>query len=80
MTKPKWQTAERHGETWHDYGPTRETARRLYLAHPFIPAADLARLLKITLARFNVCIDDLRDDRKKRCQDVLARLRKEEGL
>jgi hypothetical protein len=80
MTKPKWQTAERHGDNWHDYGPTRETARRLYLAHPFIPVGDLARLLKITLARFNVCIDDLRDDRKKRCADVLARVRKEEGL
>jgi hypothetical protein len=80
MTKPKWQTAERHGETWHEYGPTRETARRLYLAHPFIPVGDLARLLKITRARFNVCIDDLRDDRKRRCAEVLARLRKEEGL
>jgi hypothetical protein len=80
MTKPKWQTAERHGENWHDYGPTRETARRIYLAYPFVPVADLARLLHITRARFNVCIDDLRDDRKRRCADALALIKKEERL
>jgi hypothetical protein len=120
MTKPKWQTAERHGETWHDYGPTRETARRLYLAYPksqalelhsdaiqvevtgwhppsdggprvlfrpfsgvapcFVPVADLARVLRVSRARFNACVEGLRDERLARCREVLADIRKAEGL
>jgi hypothetical protein len=80
MTKPKWQTAERHGENWHDYGPTRETARRLYLEHPFISPSDLAKILGISRARFYACVDDLHDERKRRCEDALTLIKKKEGL
>jgi hypothetical protein len=75
MTKVRWQTWSAHGDSWHGSGKTRETARRLYLAQPFVPAADLARLLRITRARFYVCVDGLLDERKRRCQEVLGEIR-----
>ena len=73
MAERRERKAREHGETWAN-------ARRLYLAHPFIPAADLADILGVSLARFNVCIDGLRDERKRRCQDALQRLKRKEGL
>jgi hypothetical protein len=80
MTKAKWRTAERHGETWHGSGPTRETARRLYLDHPFIPVTDLASVLKVSRQRFNACIEGLQTEREKRCAAILARLREDVTL
>jgi hypothetical protein len=80
MTRPKWQTAERHGEKWHEHGPIWEHARRLYLAYPFIPVADLARVLGVSRARFNVCVEGLRDERDQRCDDALKSLKRKEGL
>jgi len=73
MAERTERKAREHGETW-------KHARRLYLAHPFIPAADLAQVLGVSLARFNVCIEGLRDDRKRRCQDALQRLKLKERL
>jgi hypothetical protein len=80
MTKPKWQTAERHGKTWHERGPLWEQARRLYVEYPFISPADLARVLKVSRARFYACVQGLEDEREKCRADALQRLKRKEGL
>jgi hypothetical protein len=64
--------AREHGETW-------ARARRLYLAHPFIPVSDLAGVLEVSRARFNVCVDGLLDERQRRCDEVLRHLKGLEG-
>jgi hypothetical protein len=71
MGTPERQRKEReHGQTW-------ERARLLYLSHPFIPVADLARVLGVSRARFNVCVDGLLEERRRRCDEVLQRLTEE---
>jgi hypothetical protein len=71
--KPKKGRQQEHGETW-------QRARALYLEQPFIPAADLAELLGISRARFYICVDGLEDERRKRCSEILKRLKREESL
>jgi len=80
MTKPKWQTAERHGKTWHDRGPLWERARSLYLRYPFVSPADLATVLKISRARFYACVEGLQEEREERYREALASLKRKEGL
>jgi hypothetical protein len=80
VTKPKWQTAEKHGETWHERGETWERARKLYLAHPFISPADLSRVLGISRARFYACVKGLEREREQLCEAALKRIKAKEGL
>lgn len=80
MTKPKWQTAERHGKTWHDRGPLWERARRLYVQYPFVSPADLAGLLNVSRARFYACVEGLQEERERSHRDALASIKRKEGL
>jgi hypothetical protein len=80
MTKPKWQTAERHGKTWHDRGPLWEQARRLYLRYPSISPAELADLLGVSRARFYACVEGLQAERAERHAAALASIKRKEGL
>jgi predicted transcriptional regulator len=80
MTKPKWQTADAHGETWHEYGPTRETARRLYIKYPLLSVADIARMLTVSRQAIDEYVRGLKEERERLHANALARIRKEEGL
>lgn len=73
MSTPEQRKAREHGETW-------EQARRLYLRHPFISPADLAKLLGVSRARFYACIEGLQAEREARCKAVLASIKSKERL
>jgi hypothetical protein len=67
MTDQK-RRARAHGETWH-------RARKLYLAHPLIPVADLARVLGVTRQCFDDYTRDLKGERETRRGEALQRLK-----
>lgn len=78
--KHKSAEALRHGKTWHDRGPTWGHARRLYLKYPLLPAADLARILGVSRQRIFQYVDGLNEEREKRREEELVRLKRKEGL
>jgi putative heme degradation protein len=89
MTRAKWETGKykqgpRHGETWHEYGPTRERARELYLKYPLLDASDLAQLLGISRARLYQCVTGLQDARERArmtaYKAMLTDVKRTEGL
>ena len=72
--------ARKHGKTWHDRGPTWGHARRLYLKYPLLPAADLARILGVSRQAIDQYVDGLKEEREKRREEELVRLKRKEGL
>ena len=70
MTEQKARKARAHGETWHK-------ARRLYLAYPLVPVADLARVLEVTRQCFDEYTRDLKGERETRRGKALQRLKDE---
>jgi hypothetical protein len=80
MTKPKRQTAEQHGKTWHERGPTWKHARRLYLKYPLLPAVDLAEILGVSRQAVDQYVKDLKGEREKRREEAIANLKRKEGL
>jgi hypothetical protein len=70
----------KHGKTWHERGPTWRGARRLYLKYPLLPAADLARILGVSRQAINEYVEDLKEEREKRREEALVKLRRKEGL
>jgi hypothetical protein len=77
MTEPQ---KGKHGESWHDHGPLREHARRLYLKYPLLPSADIARILGVSRSRIAACVVGLQEEREKRREDALDKLKRKEGL
>ena len=74
------KSARKHGKAWHDRGPTYENARRLYLKHPLLPVSDIARILGVTRSAVYQYVDGLMEEREKRYEEALIKLKKEEGL
>jgi predicted ArsR family transcriptional regulator len=68
----------KHGKKWHDEGPTRKHARRLYLKYPLLSAADLARILGVSRQAIDQYVEDLKDEREKRREDALESLKRKE--
>ncbi len=69
-----------HGKAWHDRGPTWEHSRRLYLKYPLLPAADLAEILGVTRQAVDGYVRDLKEERSKRREEALVKLKRKEGL
>jgi hypothetical protein len=67
-----------HGKTWHDRGPTWKHARRLYLKYPLLTVADLARILGVSRQAINGYVEDLKEEREKRRDEALVRLKRKE--
>ena len=65
--------ARKHGETWSQ-------ARRLYLKYPLLTIADIARLLGVSRARVNECLEGLKEEREGLRTRELERIRHKEGL
>jgi hypothetical protein len=57
-----------------------EHARRLYLAHPLLPASDIARLLGVSRQTVHEYCLDLKDQRDRLRVEALATLKRTEGL
>jgi len=74
------KSARKHGKTWHDRGPTYEHSRRLYLKYPLLPISDLARILGVSRQAIYVYVEGLEDEREKRREEELVRLKRKEGL
>jgi len=72
--------ARKHGKTWHDRGPTWGHARRLYLKYPLLPAADLASILGVSRQAIDQYVEGLKEERKKRREEAIVRLKRKEGL
>jgi hypothetical protein len=70
--------ARKHGKTWHDRGPTWEHARRLYLKYPLLAAADLARILGVSRQTIDGYVGELKEERGKRREEALAKLKRKE--
>jgi hypothetical protein len=52
----------------------------LYLKYPLLPAADLARILGVSRQRIFQYVDGLNEEREKRREEELVRLKRKEGL
>ena len=76
----KTAEAQKHGERWHDRGPTWKHARRLYLKYPLLPAADIAHLLGVSRQVVYEHIEGLMGERKKLREEALVKLKEKEGL
>lgn len=76
----KHKSARKHGKTWHDRGPTYEHARRLYIKYPLLPAADLARILGVSRQAVYEYVEGLAEEREKRREEALVKLKQKEGL
>ena len=72
--------ARKHGKTWHDRGPTWGHARRLYLKYPLLSAADLARILGVSRQAIDQYVEGLKEEREKRREKELLRLKRNERL
>jgi hypothetical protein len=72
--------ARKHGKTWHDRGPTYVHARRLYLKYPLLPVADLARILGVSRQAIDEYVGGLKEERAKRREEALVKLKRKEGL
>jgi hypothetical protein len=72
--------ARKHGKTWHDRGPTWKHARRLYFNYPLLPAADLAHILGVSRQAIDQYVGGLKEEREKRREEALAKLKRNEGL
>jgi HTH domain len=80
LSKSKDAQVGKHGKTWHDRGPTWHNARRLYLKYPLLAAADLARILEVSRQTIDQYVDGLKEEREKRREDALVKLKAKEGL
>jgi predicted transcriptional regulator len=72
--------AQKRGEKWNDPGPTRKHAQRLYLKYPLLPAADLARILGVSRQAVSKYVKNLTEEREKRYEEALVKLKRREGL
>jgi hypothetical protein len=52
----------------------------LYLKYPLLPAADLARILGVSRQAIDQYVDGLKEEREKRREEELVRLKRKEGL
>ncbi len=74
------KSARKHGKTWHDRGPTWSHARRLYLKYPLLPTADLARILGVSRQVVYEYVEGLTEEREKRYEEALVKLKRKERL
>ena len=74
------KSERRHGKTWHERGPTYENARRLYLKYPLLPVSDLARILGVSRQAIYEYVEGLEEEREKRREEELIKLKRKEGL
>jgi len=72
--------AQKHGKRWHDPGPTRVQARRLYLKYPLLAAADLARIFEVSRQAIDQYVAGLKEEREKRREEALCQIKRREGL
>jgi predicted DNA-binding protein YlxM (UPF0122 family) len=72
--------AQKHGKRWHDPGPTRKHAERLYIKYPFLPITELASILGVSRQVVHDYIKDLAKERERARQKELVKLKREEGL
>jgi hypothetical protein len=59
-----------HGEVW-------KAARKIFIEHPFVSPADIAKVLKVSKARIYQTVEDLWEERKKVQKQVLNKLKEE---
>jgi hypothetical protein len=68
-TERKSVEAQKHGKRWHDPGPTRKHAERLYVKYPLLPITEIANVLGVS-----------RQERERAREEAIASLKKREGL
>ncbi len=59
------------------HGPTWEAARKIFVEHPFVSPADIAKILKVSKARVYQCVEDLGKARKEAQKKALDKLKEE---
>ena len=79
-TERKSAEAQKHGERWHDRGPTWKHARRLYIKYPLLAAADIARILGVSRQAIFKYVEGLTKEREKLNKEALIKLKHKEGL
>lgn len=80
LTRRKSDQAQKHGKRWHDPGPTRIEARRLYLKYPLLAASDLARIFGVSRQAIDQYVAGLKEEREKLREEALVKLKRKEGL
>jgi predicted ArsR family transcriptional regulator len=74
------KSVRKHGKGWHDRGPTWKNARRLYLKYPLVSVADIARILGVSRQAIHQYVEGLTEEREKRYEEALVKLKRKEGL
>jgi hypothetical protein len=78
--KRKSAEAQKHGERWHDPGPTRKHAERLYVKYPLLPITELANVLGVSRQVIHDYVKDLAGERERARKEAIIKLKREEGL
>jgi DNA invertase Pin-like site-specific DNA recombinase len=79
-TKRKSAEAQKHGEKWHDPGPTRKHAERIYIKYPLLPITEIANILGVSRQVIHAYIKELTKERERAREEAIASLKREEGL
>ena len=80
MPKQSKSVKGKRGENWNDPGPMRIRARGLYLTYPLMSAVDIARILGVSRQAVCKYVKNLTEEREKRRDEAIIKLKREEGL
>jgi hypothetical protein len=72
--------AQKHGKRWHDPGPTRKHAERLYTKYPLLPIAEIANILGVSRQAINEYVKGLTEERERAREEAIVKLKRKEGL
>jgi len=74
------KNAGKHAKRWHDPGPTRKHAERLYVKYPLLPITEIANVLGVSRQVIHDYVKDLAEERGEARKDAIIKLKREEGL
>ncbi len=79
-TERKNAEAQKHGKRWHDPGPTRKHAERIYIKYPLLPITEIANILGVSRQVIHGYVKELAAGREKAREEALVKLKRKEGL
>ena len=72
--------AQKHGKRWHDPGPTRKHAERIYIKYPLLPITEIANILGVSRQVIHDYVKELAEEREKAREEAIVKLKRKEGL
>lgn len=72
--------AQKHGKRWHDPGPTRKHAERLYVKYPLLPITEIANVLGVSRQVIHDYVKELAEERERAREEAIIKLKREVGL